>query len=168
MNVFPLIWILLISSMRLVFMNQSPFRLTMDYDEKQIIHRNFTITMELQRDLFLSVDCGENRNRLCLAELSLQIQTNSMLIDVWCEPPAFPFANFHPKQPVHTCILPAVNSTEQPSITMVVNSRDLGVIFSLATANFTYASQYNVDKQGETPIRIVVRIKLRNLSRTIG
>jgi hypothetical protein len=144
-------------------MDQSPFQLTFNYNDKQIINTNFTITMELYHDLALPINCGNNRYRLCLVELALQIKSDQMSIEIWCQSPALSFANFHRFQTVHTCILPAVNATQQPSITMIINSQNIGKIYPLATANFTYSSQYFIEKQGEIPINIVVR-KNKNLN----
>jgi hypothetical protein len=144
----------------LVKSSSSPFQFTFDYNEKQIINTNFTIKTELHRRLLLPIDCGNNRDRLCLVELSLRIQTESMSVDIWCQPPAFSFANFHPNQPRHTCLIPAIDSTQQPSITMIINAHDIGRIRLLATANFTYAPQYNLEIRAEQSIEIVVRMKI--------
>lgn len=139
----------------------SPFQLTIDYDDKQIINSNFTIKIELQRRVLLPIDCENNRDRLCLVELTLQIQSESMSVDIWCQSPAFSFANFHSNQPKHTCLIPAIDSMQQPSIIMIVNAHDLGTIRILATANFTYAPQYNLEKRAEQSIEIVVRMNIR-------
>lgn len=133
---------------------QFPFQLTLDYQMKQRIKTNFTINMQLERQWLVPINCAENRNRSCLVELALQIQTDSMSIDIWCQPPAFSYADFYRPQPVHTCLLPARNSMEQPSISMIVYSHDVGVIQTWATANFSYSSQYNIEKRGDFPIDI--------------
>ena len=134
---------------------QLPFQLSLDYPTKQPAKTNLTISTRLQRQSMAPIDCGDNRNRSCLVELALQIQTDSMSMEIWCQPPAFSYANFYLPQPVHTCLLPARNSLEQPSISMIVNSHDVGVIQTWATANFSYSSQYNIERRGEIPIDIV-------------
>ncbi|CAF4949865.1 unnamed protein product, partial [Rotaria magnacalcarata] len=77
-----------------------------------------------------------------------------MSIKYWCQPPAFPFANLNPLQKLHTCILPAVNVTQEPTITMIINSRDIGKVTALATANFTYSPHYDAAQKTLTPIFI--------------
>jgi hypothetical protein len=137
-------------------MDQSPFELIFNYNDKEIINKNFTITIELHHDDFiLPINC---ENRLCLVKLALQVQSNQMSIDVWCQSPALSFANFHRFQTFHTCILLEINATQQPSITMIINSHDIGKVNLLATANFTYSPEYFIEKQGEKPIEIVVRM----------
>ncbi|CAF1076014.1 unnamed protein product [Rotaria sordida] len=135
-------------------MEKSPFELTFNYNDKQIINQNFTITTELYHDIHLPINCKNNQYRLCLVELSLQIQSDIMSINFWCQPPAFSFENFNQFSRFHTCILPMVNATEQPSITMIINSYDKGKLIPLATANFTNSPQYNVEKKSKTPIFI--------------
>ncbi|CAF3641455.1 unnamed protein product [Rotaria socialis] len=135
-------------------MEKSPFDITLNYTDKQIINRNFTLTTELHHDVLLPVDCGNNRYRLCLVALSLQIQSDIMSIKYWCQPPAFPFANLNPLQKLHTCILPAVNVTQEPTITMIINSRDIGKVTAIATANFTYSPHYDTAQKTLTPIFI--------------
>ncbi|CAF1380954.1 unnamed protein product [Rotaria magnacalcarata] len=135
-------------------MEKSPFDITLNYNDKQIINRNFTLTTELHHDVLLPIDCGNNRYRLCLVALSLQIQSDIMSIKYWCQPPAFPFANLNPLQKLHTCILPAVNVTQEPTITMIINSRDIGKVTALATANFTYSPHYDAAQKTLTPIFI--------------
>jgi len=134
-------------------MKQSPFELIFNYHDKQIINENFTITIELHQDFILPINC---ENRLCFVKLALQIQSDKMNVDVWCQSPALSFANFHRFQTFHTCILLEVNATQQPSITMIINSHDIGKINLLATANFTYSEEYFLEKQAEKPIEIVV------------
>jgi len=63
-------------------MDPSPFQLILDYNNQQIINTNFTITTELHRDFILPIDCGNNRYRLCLVELALQIQSDPMSIEI--------------------------------------------------------------------------------------
>ncbi|CAF1154215.1 unnamed protein product [Rotaria sordida] len=135
-------------------MEKSPFELIFNYNDKQIINQNFTITTELYHDIHLPINCKNNQYRLCLVELSLQIQSDIMSINFWCQPPAFSFENFNQFPKFHTCILPMVNATEQPSITMIINSYDIGKLIPLATANFTNSPQYNVEKKSKTPIFI--------------
>lgn len=137
-------------------MNQSPFQLNFNYNDQQIINRNFTITTELNSNSNLLVNCENNRYRLCLVDLILQIQTDSILVDIWCQSPAISFANFHRLQTLYTCILPSANAIDQPSITMIINSKTIGQILPIATANFTYTPEYSLNKQGEIPINIVV------------
>ena len=151
------ILIFLLSLVRLIFMNPSPFQLTFDYHSKQILNQNFTITTKLQSDLPFPIDCkNHHRENLCLVGLILQIKSNSMSLDVWCQAPAFAYGNIHRIQSVYTCLLPAVNSNEQPSITIMINAHDTGQISPIVTANFTYLVQYSIQKQGEIPIDIVV------------
>ena len=144
-----------------------PFQLTLDYHVQQTRKTNFTITAQLQQQWSVPIDCGSNRNRLCLVELALQIQTDSMAVEIWCQPPAFAYANFYPNQSVHTCLLSARNATEQPAIHMVVNTYDVGAIETWATANFSYSSQYNIEKRGEVPIDIVASLEETVLTRSI-
>ncbi|CAF2085140.1 unnamed protein product [Rotaria magnacalcarata] len=154
MTSFYLIFILLFFSVKSIFTEKSPFDITLNYNDKQIINRNFTLTTELHHDVLLPIDCGNNRYRLCLVALSLQIQSDIMSIKYWCQPPAFPFANLNPLQKLHTCILPAVNVTQEPTITMIINSRDIGKVTALATANFTYSPHYDAAQKTLTPIFI--------------
>lgn len=42
---------------------------------------------------------------------------------------------------------------------MIVNAHDVGAIQPSATANFSYAPQYNIEKQTGAPIDIVVRME---------
>ncbi|CAF3156003.1 unnamed protein product [Rotaria sp. Silwood2] len=135
-------------------MEKSPFELTLNYNDKQIINRNFTITAELHYDIHAPINCGNNQYRLCLVELSLQIQSDIMLIKSWCQPPAFSFENFNQFPRFHTCVLPVVDAIQQPSITMIINSYDIGQLISLATANFTYLPQYYIEKKSKTSIFI--------------
>ena len=148
-----LTFIFLISLAASFFPGPSPFQLTFNYNDQQIINTNFTITTELHYDRLLTINCRNNRRRLCLVDLSLQIQFDRMSIKFWCQPPAF--ASFNQS---YRCILQAVDAIQQPSITMIINSRDVGRLIPSATANFTYASPYNMKSQIETPI-IIVRIK---------
>ncbi|CAF4489042.1 unnamed protein product, partial [Rotaria sp. Silwood2] len=135
-------------------MEKSPFELTLNYNDKQIINRNFTITAELHYNIHAPINCSNNRYRLCLVELSLQIQSDIMLIKSWCQPPAFSFENFNQFPRFHTCVLPVVDAIQQPSITMIINSYDIGQLISLATANFTYLPQYYIEKKSKTSIFI--------------
>jgi hypothetical protein len=86
-----------------------------------------------------------------------------MSIEIWCQPPAFSFGNFHRFQTFYTCILPAVNATQQPSITMIINSHSIGKIYPLATANFTYSPNYYIEQKAEIPIDIVVRMTKKKI-----
>lgn len=151
--------------MRSIYMNPSPFQLTLHSNDQQIIHTNFTIITELQHDLSFPINCGNNRYRLCLVDLSLQIKSDPMSIEIWCQPPAFSFANFNPIQSFHTCLLPSANFTQQPSITMIINSHHTGQIYPLATANFTYSPQYNIEKFLDKPIDIISKETI--LSRSV-
>jgi hypothetical protein len=135
-------------------MVQSPFELTLNYNNTQIINVNFTITTKLNYDTLLPINCEKNRYRLCLVQLALQIQADTMSIEFWCQPPAFSAANFNQS---HTCILPVARATQQPSITMIVNSHDKGKLLPLVTANFTYSPEYSIEKQAEIPIIILVK-----------
>lgn len=146
---------------------QLPFQLTLDYHVQQTIKTNLTITAQLQRQWSVPIDCGRNRNRLCLVELALQIQTDSMSVEIWCQPPAFAYANFYPNQSVHTCLLSARNATEQPAIRMIVNAHDMGAIETWATANFSYSSQFNIEKRGEVPIDMVAPLEESVLARSV-
>jgi hypothetical protein len=84
---FYLTFIFLCCLMRSIFMVQSPFELTLNYNDTQIRNINFTIATKLNYDTFLPVNCEKNRYRLCLVELSLQIQADTMSIEFWCQPP---------------------------------------------------------------------------------
>jgi hypothetical protein len=156
---FYLIFIFLFSLVRFILMDPSPFQLTLNYDSQQIINKNFTITTELHQDTSLLINCGDNRHRLCLVDLSLQIQSDTMFIEFSCQSPAFSLANFNQYQSVHTCILLAVNASQQPSITMIINAHNIGRLSPLAIANFTYSPQYRIEKQAEPSIVILVRNK---------
>ncbi|CAF3566775.1 unnamed protein product [Rotaria sp. Silwood1] len=135
-------------------MEKSPFYLTFNYNDKQIINKNFTITTELYYDKRTSINCENNQYRLCLVELSLQIQSDIMSIKFWCQPPAFLFEDFNQFSRFHTCILPIIDATQQPSITMIINSYDIGKIIPLTIANFTYLPEYYIEKNSEIPILI--------------
>lgn len=160
MNHFYLIFIFLFSSMKIIFMEKSPLYLTLNYNDKQTINRNFTITTELHNELNSPIDCENNRYRSCLVQLSLQIRSDSTSLKYWCQPPAFPFAELNPLQKIHTCVLTAINVTQEPSIAMIISSHDVGNLTALATANFTYSPQYNTERETKTPIYIFVRTKI--------
>lgn len=154
-------------SISITIEQQLPFQLTVDYHVQQMMKTNFMITTQLQRQSSVPIDCESNRNRLCLVELALQIQTDSMSVEISCQPPAFPYANFYANQSVHTCLLPARNAIEEPTIHMIVNAHEIGVVQTWATANFSYSSQYNIVERGETPIDIVASREESVLTRSI-
>jgi hypothetical protein len=137
-------------------MKESPFDLTLNYYNKQIINQNLTITTQLQRNLQVPINCEDNQYSSCLVDLSLQIQSDTISIDYWCQSPAFSNEN---SNQFKTCMLSSVNSTQQPSITMIINARNAGNARLVAKANFTYSSGYYIEKQSEVTILIDVRIK---------
>lgn len=149
--------IFLFSLVRKIFMENSPFDLLLNYDEKQIINSNFTITAQLQYDTLVPIECEHLRHRFCLVELSLQIKFDNISMQFWCQSPAVSFSHGKRSHKFHSCILPAVNATEQPSVTMIINSDDVGKLTALATAKFMYSSHYFIEKRTETPISILVK-----------
>lgn len=140
-------------------MNELPFQLTLSYNEQEIINRNFTIKTQLNQNKNSSIYCENNHYRSCLVDLILQIQSDSiLLLDIWCQSPAISFANFHQYQTTYTCISPGVDANEQPMITMIINSKSLGKILPITTANFTYIPEYSIKRQGNISINITVKI----------
>ncbi len=137
---FYLTWIFLLSLVKYIFMEISPFDLTFNYNNKQIINQNFTITTQLQQNL--PINCENNRSRLCLVELSLQIQSDIKSIDYWCQSPSS-------SNRLNTCTLSIIDFNQQPSITIIINSPKTGKVFLLAKANFTYLPEYYSEKQVE-------------------
>ncbi|CAF3766312.1 unnamed protein product, partial [Adineta steineri] len=102
--------------------------------------------------------CNHNRSELCSVELLLQVQSNNMSMEFWCQSPAVPFMD---SNQFHSCILPIMNITKQPSITMIINSNDTGKLFPIATANFTYFPEYSIKKHAKLPIVIQEDIRSR-------
>ena len=126
-----------------------PFDLRFDYDDQQVVKRNFTVTMDLHAQPSALAQCENNRS--CLVDLSLEMQSDELLVEVWCQPPAYS------KRLRPVCLLPTRNATDLPSITMVVNVHDLGDVVPMGRAKFARVSNRSLQVQATRPIAVAVR-----------
>ena len=143
----------------------SPFQFIFDYQDEQIINTNFTITTTLIRNRSHTLDCDNHRYGMCLVEMSLRIRSTGTSTICSCQSPAIlrTSAGY-----LHSCILPIADATEQPIITMIINSSDYDELLPSATAIFRNSPAYSIEKQGESPIVIQVEafnVKCSNIQK---
>lgn len=134
-----------------------PYHLVLQYDQEIAVNTNFTVLATLKSDPFISNRCPDG---VCQVDLTLELQSESSLSYVWCQPPAFPSMD-HVRFK-YACRFFRANANEEPTITMIVRSQRPTQIKLRSDAEFLDRREYSVDEKGSSVIAIVEQVSARS------
>ena len=162
-----LVFLVLFSAcLRSISTARSPFEIIWNYDNRQIIEKNFTIICEFSVDVSNSAEpIDEQPSQSYPVDLTLEVPIDSISSDFWCELPATPVTDAGSNPSKYACQLDGVPADEQPTITMTLLAHAPGEITPTIRVRSDFLPAQSMEQPGDKTITITVRRSRRRSDR---
>lgn len=145
---------------------RSPFEIIWNYDNRQIIEKNFTISCEFSLDASNPAESIDKQPfQSYSVDLTLEVPIHSISSDFWCELPAIPVTNVDPNPSKYACQLDGVPADEQTTIKMTLLAHTPGEITPTMRVRSGLSSVQSMEQTGDKTITITVRRSRRRSTR---